>query len=132
MAYRLSYLGKGTVTSRMIDLTEELQTLHKNTELISEIKKWHVNDSIYDIINIDFLETQSDITPNILYISKVELGEESTTKEAEILFDYMTKKYPDLVKEFGRFMFTAYEEYPALPTKQYKLYRAIMDINEKE
>ena len=68
MAYRLSYLGKGTVTSRMIDLTEELQTLHKNTELISEIKIWHVNDSIYDIINIDFLETQSDITPNILYI----------------------------------------------------------------
>jgi hypothetical protein len=132
MAYRLSYLGRGTSTSNMIDLTEKLQDLQKDSELISEIKKWNVNDSIYDIINVDFLETQSDITPNIIYLSKSELGEKSTEEEARVLFKYFKEKYPDLVQEFERFMFTAYEEYPAIPTKQYKFFRVIMDINEIE
>lgn len=129
MAYRLSYLGKGTLTSEMIGLTEELQTLQKNSELIKEIKKWNVNDSLYDIINVDFLETQSDLTPNIIYLSKVELGEELTEAEVTTLFKYFKEKYPDLVEEFGMFIFTAYEEYPVIPTKQYNFYRVIMDLN---
>jgi len=130
MAYRLSFLGKGTSTSKMIDLTEELQVLQKNSKLISEIKEWNVNDSIFNIINVDFLETQSDVTPNIIYLSKVELGEKSTEEEVIILFEYFRDKYPDLVQEFERFIFTAYDEYPAVRTKQYKLFRVIMDINE--
>lgn len=130
MAYRLSYLGRGTSTTLSLSLMDTLQKLQKNTELISEIKKWNVNDSLFDIINVDFLETQSDVTPNIIYISKVELGEESTKKEVEYLFEYFKNKYPDLVKEFGMFMFTAYEEYPAIRTKQYKYFRIIM--NDKQ
>jgi hypothetical protein len=127
MAYRLSYLGRGTSTSLSLNVMDTLQKLQKNTELISEIKKWNINDSIFDIINIDFLETQSDVTPNIIYVSKVELGEESTRKEVGNLFEYFKNKYPDLVKEFGIFMFTAYEEYPAIRTKQYKYFRIIMN-----
>lgn len=127
MAYRLSYLGRGTSTRLSLQVMDTLQKLQKNTALISEIKKWNVNDSIFDIINVDFLETQSDITPNIIYISKVELSEERTRKEVEILFDYFNDKYPDLVKKFGMFMFTAYEEYPAIRTKQYKYFRVIMN-----
>ena len=130
MAYKLSYLGKGASTRNMLDLTEKLQLLQKDSELILEIKKWNVNDSIFDVINVDFIETQSDITPNIIYLSKVELGEKSTEEEVKILFKYFREKYPDLVQEFERFMFTAYEEYPAIPTKQYNLFRVIMDINE--
>ncbi len=127
MAYRLSYLGKGTSTSKMIDLKERLQTLQKDPTLINEIKKWTIKDSVYDIINIDFLETQSDVTPNIIYISKVPLGEKNTKDEVEVLFKYFKEKYPDLVDEFGKFMFTAYEEFPALATKQYKFYRVMMN-----
>lgn len=129
MAYRLSYLGKGTFTNKMIDLKERLQTLQKDPKLLSEIKKWTIKDSIYEIINIDFLETQSDVTPNIIYISKVPLGEKTTKDEVEVLFKYFKEKYPDFVNEFEKFMFTAYEEYPAIPTKQYKLYRVFIDSN---
>lgn len=127
MAYRLSYLGRGTSTSLSLSAIDTLQKLQKNTALISEIKKWNVNDSLFDIINVDFLETQSDLTPNIIYISKVALEEESTRREVKILFEYFKNKYPDLVKEFGMFMFTAYEEYPILKTKQYKYFRVIMN-----
>jgi hypothetical protein len=132
LAYRLSYLGRGTSTSKMIDITEEVMKLQKNQELILEIKKWDINGESFDIINIDFLETQNDITPNILYVSNKNLGKKPTTKEVEILFAYFTEKYPDLVNEFEKFMFTAYEEYPAIPTKEYQLYRVIMDVNEKK
>jgi hypothetical protein len=131
MAYRLSYLGKGTSTSKMLDIVEEIQVLQKDTELVSEIQKWNVNDSIYDVINIDFLETQNDITPNIIYVSKNELGENSTKEEVTVLFEYFKERYPGLVQEFEKFMFTAYEEYPALPTKQYKYYRVLMNINNQ-
>jgi hypothetical protein len=127
MAYRLSYLGRGTSTSLSLNIMDTLQKLQKNTELISEIKKWNVNDSIFDIINVDFIETQSDLTPNVIYISKVALGEESTKKEVEILYEYFKNKYPDLVKEFGMFIFTAHEEYPAIKTKEYKYFRVIMN-----
>ncbi len=132
MAYRLSYLGQGTSTSTMIDLTKSIQELQKDSVLITEIKKWSVNDSIYDIINTDLIETKSDITPNIIYLSKVPLGEESTKNEVKILFKYFSEKYPDLVNEFKKFVFTAYEEYPVLPTKQYKMYRVVMDVDELE
>ncbi len=132
MTYRLSYLGKGTFTSKMIDITERIQTLQKNSKLTYEIKKWTIKDTVYDIINIDFLETQSDVTPNIIYISKVVLGEKTTKDEVKVLFEYFKEKYPDLVNEFRKFMFTAYEEYPAIATKQYKLYRVFMDINENK
>lgn len=127
MAYRLSYLGRGTASALSIKVIDTVQSLQKNTELIAEVKIWNVNDSIFDIINIDFLETQTDITPNIIYISKVELGEGSTDEEVELLFEYFKETYPDLVKEFGRFMFTAYAEYPALSTKEYKFYRVLID-----
>lgn len=130
MAYRLSYLGRGTSTSQMISITEELKTLQQDADLISEVKKWSVNDSIYDIINVDFLETKNDVTPNIIYVSKVKLGETSTEKEVKVLFQYFQQKYPDLVQEFERFMFTAYEDYPAVRTKEYELFRVLMDINE--
>ena len=130
MAYRLSYLGRGTSTNLSLTVVDTIKKLQKNKELLSEIKKWTVQDSIYDIINIDFLETQSDVTPNIIYISKIELGEDNTKKEVQILFNNFKSRYPDLVKEFGMFIFTAYEEYPALRTKQYKHFRVIM--NEKE
>jgi len=132
MAYRLSYLGRGTFTTKMIDITERIQTLQKDSKLIDEIKKWTIKDTVYDIINIDFIETQSDVIPNIIYISKVVLSEKTTKEEVQVLFKYFKEKYPDLVKEFGKFIFTAYEEYPAITTKQYKLYRVIMDINEKK
>ena len=130
MAYRLSYLGRGTSTSLSLNVIDTLQKLQKNTDLISEMKIWNVNDTIFDIVNIDFLETQNDVTPNIIYISNVVLGEDSTRKEVEILFEYFKNKYPNLVKEFGKFMFTAYEEYPAIRTKQYKYFRVLM--NEEE
>ena len=114
----------------MIEITEEIMKLQKKKELIQEIKKWDVNSDVFDIINIDFLETKNDITPNIQYLSNKSLGKKPTTKEVERLFTYFTEKYPDLVNEFEKFMFTAYEEYPAIPTKQYQLYRVIMDLNE--
>jgi hypothetical protein len=98
MAYRLSYLGQGTSTTTMIELTEKLQTLQKNTDLVNEVKKWDINDSIYDVFNVDFIETQSDITPNVIYLSKVELGENSTEDEVKHLFKYFTDKYPELAK----------------------------------
>lgn len=129
LAYRLSYIGRGTSTGKMLDITEQLQALQNNAELIAEMKRWNINDSIYDLIVVDFLETKNDITPNIIYVSNVELGEKSTTQEVNILFNYFKDKYPDLAREFERFVFTAYEEYPAIQTKQYKLYRVIMDIN---
>ena len=132
MAYRLSYLGRGTFTSKMIDITERMQTLQKDSKLTDEIKKWTIKDTVYDIINIDFLETQSDVTPNIIYISKVILGEKTTKDEVKDLFEYFKEKYPDLVNEFRKFMFTAYEEYPAIATKQYKLYRVFMDIDKNK
>ena len=127
MAYRLSYLGKGTSTSKMLEITEEIQSLQKDNKLIEEIREWNIKDSNYDIISIDFLETQSDITPNISYISKKKLGKRSTIKEVKVLFEYFENKYPYLVEEFKAFIFTAYEEYPALPSKQYPFYRVIMD-----
>jgi len=127
MAYRLSYLGKGTSTSRKLMLTEALQELIKDSMLISEVKKWVVNDSIYNVIQLEFLETRSDITPNIIYLSKVKLGEKSTKDEVKILFKYFMDKYPDLIEEFKIFAFTAYEEYPVIKTKQYRFYRVIMD-----
>ncbi|MBL4703996.1 MAG: hypothetical protein JKY54_05715 [Flavobacteriales bacterium] len=65
MAYRLSYLGKGTSTNAMIKITEDLQAFQQNPEFINEIKTWNINNSTYDIISVDFLETQNDITPNI-------------------------------------------------------------------
>jgi len=113
----------------MIEITEDVMKLQKNTELIQEMRKWNVNSDVFDIIKIDFIETKSDITPNIQYVSKKGLGKKPTTKEVEMLFTYFTEKYPDLVNEFEKFMFTAYEEYPAIPTKQYQLYRVIMDLN---
>lgn len=130
MAYRLSYVGRGTFTTKLINITEKIENLQKNPKLIDEIKKWTINDTLYDIINFDFIETKSDITPNIIYISKVALGEKTTKDEVEILFKYFKEKYPDLVNEFGKFMFTAYEEYPAIAAKQYKFYRVFKDINK--
>lgn len=132
MAYRLAYLGQGTASKKIIDLTEKIQELQKNEELIHEIKKWNVGNSNYDIFNVDFIETRSDITPNISYLSQVELGDNTTTSEANQLFQHFSNKYPDLVLEFEKFVFTAYEEYPALPTKEYKYFRVIMDINENQ
>jgi hypothetical protein len=127
MAYRLSFLGEGTSTSLFLEITDTLLTLQKNSAMVSEIREWNVNDSIYDIINLDFIETQSDVTPNISYVSKVPLGEKTTEEEVKVLFDYFKKKYPDLVEEFGLFIFTAYDEFPVLRTKEYKNYRVIMN-----
>lgn len=59
-------------------------------------------------------------------MANIELGEDSTQEEAEMLFEHMKKRYPEVIKEFQTVIFTAYKEYPALATKQYKLFRVIL------
>lgn len=130
MAYRLSYLGNGTNTYRMIQLIDEIKTLKSDSILLSEIQKWNINDTIFEIINIDFLETQTDVTLNITYVSKAGLGEKPTTIEARKLLEFHKSKYPEFVKEFERFLFTAYEASPVNRTKQYRYYRVAIDINK--
>ena len=130
MAYRFSYLGRGTQTAKSIEITEDLQKQQMDSELKKEVTTWIVDRKEYTIIKLDFLETKSDISPNILYLSKDELGDKTTNKEAHKLYDYMKQKYPDLTKEFRTIMFTAYAEYPALPTKNYKYFRAVLSIDD--
>ncbi|MBT7040234.1 MAG: hypothetical protein HN921_10360 [Bacteroidetes bacterium] len=132
MAYKLSYLCRGTSTKQLIDIITTVQKLQKDSTLISEFREWTVQDSVYDVINIDFIETESDITPNIMYLSKRELGEINTEEESKLLFRYFMNKYPDLANEFKVFLFQAYEDYPALQTKQYTYYRVIMDVDEMD
>lgn len=129
LACRYNYLGQGIASHDFLKISDELKIIQSDTSFVNKVMSWNVNGELYDIINFDFTETKSDITPTIIYVSKEKLGEKSTQKEADKLFDWFQKQYPDLVNEFKVFLFQAYEEYPALPTKQYQYYRVIERID---
>ena len=97
--------------------------------LKEELEYWEIDDESYRIINIDLIETLSDISPVIMYISKVELGEKTTTEEAKILLKYLLENYPMLSKEFEAVLFQAYEEFPLLQTKRYNYYRVPLKLS---
>ena len=59
------------------------------------------------------------------------MGAKSTKKEVKALFEHLQENYPELVKEFKTFMFTAFKERPVIPNKQHEYFRVLMDI-EKE
>ena len=132
LAQRFNVLGQGIASHDFLRTSEEIKIIQSDTSFINNVRNWRVNDIDYNIINLDFTETQEDITPTIIYLSKQELGEKKTTKEASLLFDWFKSKYPDLVDEFKVFIFQAYDEYPALQTKQYKYYRVIKRLDKKE
>lgn len=131
LAYRYNYLGQGIANHDFLRISDELEIIQSDTSFVNKVRSWNVNGEKYDIINFDFTETKGDITPTIIYVSKEKLGEKSTQKESDKLFDWFQKQYPDLVNEFKVFIFQAYEEYPALPTKEYQYYRVIERIDEK-
>lgn len=74
MAYRFTYLGKGTQTLKSMEITEKLQKLQNSAEFKKEVSIWLIDSTEFAIINLDFLETKSDISPNLIYVSKEVLG----------------------------------------------------------
>ncbi len=125
MAYRLSYLGQGNVGSMGSKVTAEFQKMQIDTAFVKSVRNWKVDDRNVSVINYDFIETRNDLTPNIMYISEEKLVEKSITKEAQRLYQHLSKDVSNFASEFPVVMFQAYEEYPALKTKQYNYYRAI-------
>ncbi|MBI1306311.1 MAG: hypothetical protein GC181_06825 [Bacteroidetes bacterium] len=125
MAYRFSYLGNGTETKALKEISQKISVLAENPSLKSEFDNWKVNDSVFNIITIDFFESPDMVAPNVVYLTKSGIGEFQTNKEADMLMAYLKKTYPELTAAFPKMVFTAYEEYPADPNRQYRNFKVL-------
>lgn len=131
MAYVLSYAGRGTKTGKMIDINNKLEAIKGSNVFASEIEPWGINGSKFEIIDIDMIELEDDIVPNIHYSTQAELTEEAIKKEAIQLLTYLKEKYPHLIQEFNSCMFSAYEGYETASfTNQYQLLQVLVDVND--
>jgi uncharacterized protein YejL (UPF0352 family) len=128
MAYQLSTLGSSVSSKKSIEIMKKITDALQDSVVLDNILNWKIKDSVYDVFRMDFIETLNDITPNFNYVTKSDLSEEKTNEECDLLIEYLKEDFPELIKEFKTFSFTAYKQKPLNPYKQYKYFRVIKEL----
>jgi hypothetical protein len=129
MALRLDTVGQDILTAHSKRLRQKINNFLTNSVIKSQLLLWKVEESDYQILKFDILETIKDVSPTIAYISKFQLEKDSITKESNMLLAHIKKMNPNFGDHFEAILFQAYSENPISPKKQYPFYRVALRIN---